>query len=474
MKNDKSLLRVNEFAALLDVTPACVRRWLLSDLWSPAFARRGPRGDELDLAAGAESEIQPIIEDGLAKWRAAKAQANPHGHVTIADDADMRRCISEYERAKRGLPLEAGKQHSSAVEWNVFTYLDAQQSQIIQPPWKIRGLVVEGGASQVSAHPHGMKSLSWLNAALESVTLHTVWRHFDASNVQRVLYIESEDPQWLVEQRIRGIAKGLGLDPNADQPGFHYICPGPFDLVREEELLRELFAKYQPDYVVLSTLQNLLAGRDWISQKEMQPVNALIVRLSRACPLVVLTHSPWDSEKRRAAGTITQFANFAVTMHYQKVMPGRDTKAGIAKKHRSKSKSDEAKSEPPQVDPNDPRLVSEILDVNLDGDAYASYQKRGGDTIHIVVDSKMGTTVGDFHLKLETEGDEVRGLVYGGEGWPKGAGKEAVLEAMAAAPEASAEEIAKSAGVSDRYVRQIKAKSTKKVRGKAKRKAVAD
>jgi len=29
MKDDKSLLRVNEFAAILDVTPACVRRWLL-------------------------------------------------------------------------------------------------------------------------------------------------------------------------------------------------------------------------------------------------------------------------------------------------------------------------------------------------------------------------------------------------------------------------------------------------------------
>jgi excisionase family DNA binding protein len=29
MEKQKSLLRVNEFAALLDVTPACIRRWLL-------------------------------------------------------------------------------------------------------------------------------------------------------------------------------------------------------------------------------------------------------------------------------------------------------------------------------------------------------------------------------------------------------------------------------------------------------------
>lgn len=29
MEKEKPLLRVNEFAVLLDVTPACVRRWLL-------------------------------------------------------------------------------------------------------------------------------------------------------------------------------------------------------------------------------------------------------------------------------------------------------------------------------------------------------------------------------------------------------------------------------------------------------------
>ena len=29
MESDKSLLRVDEFAAILDVTPAAVRRWLI-------------------------------------------------------------------------------------------------------------------------------------------------------------------------------------------------------------------------------------------------------------------------------------------------------------------------------------------------------------------------------------------------------------------------------------------------------------
>ena len=93
------------------------------------------------------------------------------------------------------------------------SYIDAQQNQTTEPPWRIKGLVVDGSATKVSAHPHGMKSLSWLIAALESVTTHKVWGKFDASRIEHVLYIESEDPEWMVAARIRGIAKGLGLDP---------------------------------------------------------------------------------------------------------------------------------------------------------------------------------------------------------------------------------------------------------------------
>lgn len=330
--------------------------------------------DRAQAQPGAD-QVAGIVEVDMAQWRAAKQKANSHGYVTVAEESEMRRCLTELERAKRGLPLDAGKQHSGDAYWDVRTYLDAQRNTVTEAPWKIKELVVEGSATQISAHPHGMKSLSWLNAALESVTTHKVWHHFDASKVERTLYIESEDPEWMVAARIRGIAKGLGLAPDKPVPGLHYVCPGPFDLVAEEENLRGLFAKHQPDFVVLSTLQNMLAGRDWLSQKDMQPVNALIVRLSRICPLVVLTHSPWDKKQRRAAGTITQFANFAITMHYDKVKCG-----------------------------------------------------DGGTAIHVVVDSKVGASINGFHLKLLTEGDEddpssVRGLVYGGAGRPERPGK---------------------------------------------------
>src|SRR5215472_7574026 len=154
----------------------------------------------------------------------------------------------------------------------------------------------------------------------------------------------------------------------------------------------------------------------------MQDVNALIVRLSRICPFVILTHSPWDKRQRRAAGTITQFANFAITLHYDKLKPG-----------------------------------------------------EGGTAIHVVGDSKVGASIDSFSLKLLTEGDEddpasVRGLIYGGEGRPKGADKQAVLDALEDEPGGNAEDIAERVGVSARYVRKIKADLAKS-RGRKKRAA---
>lgn len=61
MEKQKSLLKVNEFAALLDVTPACVRRWLLKrKIASTRIGRlvRIPR-----------EEVTRLIESGLRPAR---------------------------------------------------------------------------------------------------------------------------------------------------------------------------------------------------------------------------------------------------------------------------------------------------------------------------------------------------------------------------------------------------------------------
>lgn len=286
------------------------------------------------------------------------------------------------------------------------TLKDALTATVTSPPWVIQDLLLRDSATLVSAHPHLMKSLSWLCACMEAVAKRLVWGRFPAPGVERTVFIETEDPPWMVEGRIRGIAKGLGI---AELPGFHYFCVGPFNLVEKQKEVERLLEHYQPDFAVLSTLQSIIGDRDWSRQNAMADVNALVVNQSRICPLVVITHSPWNRRERRAAGTITQAANYATSIHY--------AKAGNPKNHQS--------------------------------------------TVHVSVDSKAGALETSFSLKLESEGspreaDSVRSVVYAGKGWPKGCARDAVLEALEDDPDLSNREIAERVGCVPRYVQKIK------------------
>jgi hypothetical protein len=292
--------------------------------------------------------------------------------------------------------------------WTARSFQDAVKGAKGRPPWVIEDLLLSESATLVSAQPHAMKSLSLLSACLEAVTKHRVWEHFAAPNVDSVLFLETEDPAWMVESRIRGLAKGLGINEKDPVAGFHYACVGPFDFLAKENRIEELVETHKPNFIVLSTLQNLLHGRAYNRQEDMQPVMAAMIKLAQLAPLVLVTHSPWDKRQKRAAGTVTQTANFLTAMHYEK----RITK------------------------------------------------KTGETFVHVSVDSKAGALETDFSLKLEVDGSprdpgSVRKVAYIGKGWPKGTGKEAILAELEEDPGASPQEIAERTGMGERYVQKI-------------------
>jgi hypothetical protein len=226
--------------------------------------------------------------------------------------------------------------------------------------------------------------------------------------VDSVLFLETEDPPWMVEARIRGLAKGLRISEKDPVVGFHYACVGPFDFLGKDNRIEELVQEHAPKFIVLSTLQNLLYGQDYNRQADMQPVMAGMIKLARLSPLFLVTHSPWDRRRKRAAGTVTQTANFVTAIHYEKKVA----------------------------------------------------RKTGMTFVHVSVDSKAGALETDFSLKLDTDGSprdpgSVRQVVYTGKGWPKGAGRDAILSELEADPDASTKEIAERADMSERYVQKI-------------------
>ena len=277
----------------------------------------------------------------------------------------------------------------------------------------IKDLVMNGTITLVSAQPHGMKSLSWLSACMEGVHTKRVFGHFEAPTLNNVLFIETEDPEWLVKKRIQGLAKGLKLPDGAKLPGFLFTCPGPFELIKQREQLERLIEAHNLDLIVLSTLQNLLGGRSMKEQEDMADIMAMLVSVARKCPIVLLTHSPQDRSQKRAIGTIMQGANCATHIHYEK-------------------------------------------------------STKGGDTfVHLSVDSKAGAGDNDFSLLLLTDpkdSDEVRsirGLAYAGKG-NKGKTKEQkIREAIQKNPNASVAEIAEIVVCDESHVRKTQKKTIK-------------
>lgn len=227
-----------------------------------------------------------------------------------------------------------------------------------------------------------------------------VWGHFSVTSVTRTLFLETEDPQWMLTQRIQHLANGMGIKAS-DVPEagcFVLGCLGPFDLVAMERNLKSVIEKYKPDFTVLSTLQGLLAGRDWTKQDQMGPVNALLVNISKDySPLISITHSPWDKKQQRAAGTVTQVANFPTTCHYQKFL--------------------------------------------AHGETYTS----------VKIDSKLGGDDPKFKLHLTKANDSSVRFVY-----EQHADKAEIAKYIADHPNETATDLADMFGISERYARTLK------------------
>lgn len=201
--------------------------------------------------------------------------------------------------------------------WRILSGKQILAGRDAEIAWAITEILETKTGLLQSGKPHGTKSLLWLCALLECVTTKLVWGKFRVpEDIHNVVFIETEDSIRLVRRRVRGFCKGLGF--SYPPPGFHLICPGPFNLGEAEEKLRDIIETTKADILVLSTLQGLLAGRNYKEQSDMDPINAIAVRLQRICAIVMLTHSPQDEGKKRAVGTVTQEANYQSHMHFTK------------------------------------------------------------------------------------------------------------------------------------------------------------
>jgi AAA domain len=207
-----------------------------------------------------------------------------------------------------------------AEQFRVYSLSDAFEEDPEQQHWLIEGILQKDAAAITSGKPHARKSLSWLACAIEAVTKGTCWGQHKVHAVRSVLFLEAEDSKNLLKKRIRGLAKGQAIDhKNLSGDGFFWMRTGRFDLVKRKGQLLDVLDRIKPNLLILSTLQAFVAGRDLNEQKEMSDVMDVIADIvSRYCSVVLITHSPQAKNSKRAIGTITQEANFATILYFEK------------------------------------------------------------------------------------------------------------------------------------------------------------
>ncbi len=377
-------------------------------------------GKHDDRSREDESVICAILDAGhspqdalttfMASARGQDVENRKNGHVDDYMQRTIAKAVAYVGKQDTTIEIDfsdtPSRQPSDEWAWN--TLRDALSQKIESIPYIVEDLVVEGGLTGVSAHPHALKSASWLLACLEAAAGRNVWAHFQVSGPVRTAFIETEDPEWMVIKRIQEFTNGLHLSKEERvlvEQNFRYKCLGPFNLIDMKDQLASFLQQHQPQFAVLSTLQGLIAGLDWKEQRDMGPVNAAVVHLAHeVCPIVLITHSPWNGKDKRAAGSVTQEANYTISVHFEK-----------------------------QSNPD------------------------GSEKIAVSTDSKLGSAL-KFILLVSTDGKKLLRLSY--------ARIRKREEVEAADPDMSSREVAERLGVSDRYARKLRQKNSSGRRNK--------
>src|SRR5205085_10292615 len=123
-----------------------------------------------------------------------------------------------------------------------------------------------------------------LAGCMELAHTQTLWGKFKAPNIKKTLFIETEDAKPMLEARIRGLLRGLGIEDVKQLPDFHYARLGPFDLVKMQDELMPVIQHFKPDFVVLTTLQGPWGNRPGNQQTEMAEVNAQFRKIEASVP----------------------------------------------------------------------------------------------------------------------------------------------------------------------------------------------
>jgi len=247
-----------------------------------------------------EDIIQMLMNSGLNKFRGRR---------------DELRCWErEFEKVQSNIGKVTPATAKAEKQKPQVLSLTERMSRRLEPPgWLIEGFWPVGSHGIIAGPPKSYKSILVMEMAISVASGTSLFGTYPVHNSGAVLYIQNENPDWSVDDRIKKMLCYKGLETIVDAQEVNgkiefVEMPIPFYSVdynlnltdeSDKDWLEETVSQYHPKMVILDSLYMMMSGVDENSMKEVAPMmNWLLHNLAKKynCAVVVLHH--WNKNSK--------------------------------------------------------------------------------------------------------------------------------------------------------------------------------
>lgn len=231
------------------------------------------------------------------------------------DRRDEQRC---WEREFEKVSSHIGKVKPAQEKFDrqrpeVLSLANRMARNLTPPGWLIEGFWPVGSHGIIAGPPKSYKSILVMEMAISIATGTSLFGMYAVPNQGTVLYVQNENPEWSVDDRIHKMLAYKGIDSIVEarevagkiefveMPIPFYSVDYNFNLNDEadKEWLEKTVQEYKPKMVILDSLYMMMSGVDENSMKEVAPMmNWLLHSLAKKYNTAVVVLHHWNKNSK--------------------------------------------------------------------------------------------------------------------------------------------------------------------------------
>ena len=265
-----------------------------------------------------ELECQ-LIEQGISPQKVLELVACSNWNKYRGRRDEARRLQTEIDKVVShvGKPKEA-QSTNSPLKKKWISYSELLATEIDKPKWMIEGIWQEGSHGIIAGEPKTYKSVLATDMAVSVASGRPFLGKYPVRNQGPVLYIQEENSDWLVQDRIRKISNARGtlegeveilsnklirVKMPPDLPIQFLNCSGS-DMTNPEDTndLEKAIQEFKPVLVIFDPLYLMLGEKDESSSKDVRPVLVWLLKIKQQYKTSVIVLHHWNKAGKSERG----------------------------------------------------------------------------------------------------------------------------------------------------------------------------